>query len=180
MHRYWPSCIHHTNCLDIGVAMQCKSLPLQLLKTVDTVYAHQISCTVALQCCTACVCCCSCTFHTVQEQQSESAMQVFAAAAARDLKQSAAAANILISVGMLCLLSAQHCMCLLLQLLKNLRRSIATLDILGEWGTGARSEDEAALELKTDRIWMEGRAQQKHLSALQVCPLHCLYVFLVA
>ena len=64
----------------------------------------------------------------------------------------------------------QQCLMCLLQLLKNLRHSIATLDILGEWGTGARSEDEAALELKTDRIWMEGRAQQKHLSALQVCP----------
>ena len=62
---------------------------------------------------------------------------------------------------------------MLLQLLKNLQRSVATLDILGEWGTGARAEDEAALELKTDRIWMEGRAQQKHLSALQVS-LHLL------
>lgn len=56
-----------------------------------------------------------------------------------------------------------------LQLLRNLRHSVTTLEILGEWGTGARSEDEAALELKTDRMWMEGRAQQKRLSALQVC-----------
>lgn len=50
------------------------------------------------------------------------------------------------------------------KLLKNLRRSVATLDICGEWGT---ADDEAALEVRTDRIWMEGRAQQKRLSALQ-------------
>lgn len=62
---------------------------------------------------------------------------------------------------------------MLLQLLRNLRHSVATLEILGEWGTGARAEDEAALELKTDRIWMEGRAQQKRLSALQVRPCSC-------
>ena len=55
-------------------------------------------------------------------------------------------------------------MLMLLQLLKNLRRSVATLDICGEWGT---ADDEAALEVKTDRVWMEGRAQQKRLSALQ-------------
>lgn len=110
VHRYWPSCIHRTSCLDIGVAMQCKCLPLQLLRTVDTVYTHQISCTtsVALQCCTACVCCCSCTLHAVQEQQNESAMQVFAAAAARYLKQSAAAANVLISM-LECCVCCQPC-----------------------------------------------------------------------
>ena len=54
-----------------------------------------------------------------------------------------------------------------LQLLTNLRRSVATLDICGEWGTGSKANDEAALEVKTDRVWMEGRAQQKRLSALQ-------------
>lgn len=53
------------------------------------------------------------------------------------------------------------------KLLKNLRRSVTTLDICGEWGTGDRADDEAALEVKTDRVWMEGRAQQKRLSALQ-------------
>lgn len=53
------------------------------------------------------------------------------------------------------------------KLLKNLRRSVATLDICGEWGTGSKANDEAALEVKTDRVWMEGRAQQKRLSALQ-------------
>lgn len=56
----------------------------------------------------------------------------------------------------------------MLQLLKNLRRSVATLDVCGEWGTGDSANDEAALEVRTDRIWMEGRAQQKRLSALQV------------
>ena len=56
----------------------------------------------------------------------------------------------------------------MLQLLKNLRRSVTTLDICGEWGTGDSANDEAALEVKTDRVWMEGRAQQKRLSALQV------------
>ena len=56
----------------------------------------------------------------------------------------------------------------MLQLLKNLRRSVATLDICGEWGTGDSADDEAALEVKTDRVWMEGRAQQRRLSALQV------------
>ncbi|KAL3161786.1 hypothetical protein ABBQ38_008880 [Trebouxia sp. C0009 RCD-2024] len=53
------------------------------------------------------------------------------------------------------------------KLLKNLRRSVTTLEICGEWGTGDSANDEAALEVKTDRIWMEGRAQQKRLSALQ-------------
>lgn len=61
----------------------------------------------------------------------------------------------------------------MLQLLKNLRRSVTTLDICGEWGTGDSANDEAALEVKTHRIWMEGRAQQKRLSALQVS-LHAL------
>ena len=56
----------------------------------------------------------------------------------------------------------------MLQLLKNLRQSVATLDICGEWGTGDSANDEAALEVKSDRIWMEGRAQQRRLSALQV------------
>lgn len=56
----------------------------------------------------------------------------------------------------------------MLQLLKNLRRSVATLDVCGEWGTGDSANDEAALEVRTDRIWMEGRAQQKRFSALQV------------
>ena len=55
-----------------------------------------------------------------------------------------------------------------MQLLKNLRQSIATLEICGEWGTGQRANDDASLEVRTERVWMEGRAQQKRLSALQV------------
>ena len=59
-------------------------------------------------------------------------MQMFAPAAARDLKQSETAANVLIfNTGMLCLLSAHHRMCLLLQWLKDVYYSIATLNILG-------------------------------------------------
>ncbi|KAK9829283.1 hypothetical protein WJX72_004934 [[Myrmecia] bisecta] len=51
--------------------------------------------------------------------------------------------------------------------LRNLRRSIATLDICGEWGTGRAESDEATLEVSTERVWMQGRAPQKRLSALQ-------------
>jgi len=50
------------------------------------------------------------------------------------------------------------------QLLKNLRQSVATLQICGEWGSG---NDDATLEMSTDRVWMQGRAPQKRLTALQ-------------
>ncbi|KAK9833755.1 hypothetical protein WJX74_005066 [Apatococcus lobatus] len=53
------------------------------------------------------------------------------------------------------------------QLLKNLQRSIQTLEICGEWNVGGQDEAEATLEMRTDRIWMQGRAPQKQLSALQ-------------
>lgn len=55
---------------------------------------------------------------------------------------------------------------LVAQLLKNLRRSVATLQICGEWR--AENED-ATLEMSTQRVWVQGRAPQKRLSALQVC-----------
>ena len=58
--------------------------------------------------------------------------------------------------------------CLVSQLLKNLQRSIQTLEICGEWNVGGQDEAEATLEMRTDRIWMQGRAPQKQLSALQV------------
>ncbi|CAL8470645.1 g10187 [Coccomyxa elongata] len=51
-----------------------------------------------------------------------------------------------------------------IKLLKNLRRSVATLQICGEWR--AENED-AALEMSTQRVWVQGRAPQKRLSALQ-------------
>ena len=51
------------------------------------------------------------------------------------------------------------------QLLKNLRQSVATLQICGEWGSG---NDDATLEMSTDSVWMQGRAPQKRLTALQV------------
>lgn len=51
-----------------------------------------------------------------------------------------------------------------IQLLKNLRRSVTTLDICGQWG---EKGDEATLEMETKRVWMQGRAPQKRLSTLQ-------------
>ena len=53
----------------------------------------------------------------------------------------------------------------LMQSLRNLCRSIATLDICGEWRTDS---DEATLEIATELVWMQGRAPAKRLSALQV------------
>lgn len=50
------------------------------------------------------------------------------------------------------------------QLLKNLRQSVATLQICGEWGS---ANDDATLEMSTQRVWMQGRAPQKRLTALQ-------------
>lgn len=48
--------------------------------------------------------------------------------------------------------------------MKNLRQSVATLQICGEWGS---ANDDATLEMSTDRVWMQGRAPQKRLTALQ-------------
>jgi hypothetical protein len=53
------------------------------------------------------------------------------------------------------------------KLLRNLRHSVTTLQICGEWGEGQHETDEATLEMKTERVWMQGRAPQKRLSALQ-------------
>ena len=50
------------------------------------------------------------------------------------------------------------------QLLKNLRQSVATLQICGEWGSG---KDEATLQMSTERVWMQGRVPQKRLTTLQ-------------
>ena len=46
----------------------------------------------------------------------------------------------------------------------NLRRSITTLDICGEWG----GDREATLEMSLGDVYVQGRAPQKRLSALQV------------
>ena len=59
--------------------------------------------------------------------------------------------------------SAESCV-LPLQLLMNLRRSITTLDICGEWG----GDREATLEMSLGNVYVQGRAPQKRLSALQV------------
>lgn len=50
------------------------------------------------------------------------------------------------------------------QLLLNLRQSVATLDICGEWG----SNEEATLEMQSGAVYVQGRAPQNRLSALQV------------
>ena len=41
---------------------------------------------------------------------------------------------------------------------------MATLQICGEWGSG---NDDATLEMSTERVWVQGRAPQKRLTALQ-------------
>ncbi|CAK0782854.1 hypothetical protein CVIRNUC_006049 [Coccomyxa viridis] len=51
-----------------------------------------------------------------------------------------------------------------LHLLKNLRQSVATLQICGEWGAG---KEEATLQMSTERVWMQGRVPQKRLTTLQ-------------
>lgn len=53
------------------------------------------------------------------------------------------------------------------QLLHSLRKSVATLQISGDWGAGNGEDNDATLELSTDCIWMQGRAPQKRLSLLQ-------------
>lgn len=52
-----------------------------------------------------------------------------------------------------------------IKLLKNLQRSVATLEICGEWDKEGSAE--ATLEMSTPRIWMQGRAPQHQLSLLQ-------------
>ncbi|GMH40236.1 hypothetical protein BSKO_08140 [Bryopsis sp. KO-2023] len=52
-----------------------------------------------------------------------------------------------------------------IQLLKNLRQSVATLEVCGEWDKEDTAE--ATLEMSTPRIWMQGRAPQRRLSVLQ-------------
>lgn len=57
-----------------------------------------------------------------------------------------------------------------MQLLKNLRQSVATLQICGEWGAG---KEEATLQMSTERVWMQGRVPQKRLTTLQAATLLC-------
>ena len=57
-----------------------------------------------------------------------------------------------------------------MQLLKNLRQSVATLQICGEWGSG---KEEATLQMSTERVWMQGRVPQKRLTTLQASALLC-------
>ena len=59
------------------------------------------------------------------------------------------------------------------QLLKNLRQSVATLQICGDWAQQGSGQD-AVLEMATERVWVQGRASQKRLMALQVWPRTCM------
>lgn len=52
-----------------------------------------------------------------------------------------------------------------IQVLQNLRQSVATLEVCGEWDQEGSAE--ATLEMSTPRIWMQGRAAQRQLSVLQ-------------
>lgn len=54
----------------------------------------------------------------------------------------------------------------LVKLLLNLQKSVATLSVCGEWGSG-NSDDEAALEMSSARVWVQGRAPAARLSTLQ-------------
>ena len=53
------------------------------------------------------------------------------------------------------------------QLLRQLRQGVQTLHVCGDWGA---SED-AVLDMHTPRVWVQGRAAHKRISALQVPPL---------
>lgn len=63
----------------------------------------------------------------------------------------------------------------LVRLLANLQKSVATLSVCGEWGAGGEEggkgpsggDDEAALEMSSARVWVEGRAPAARLSSLQ-------------
>ena len=62
----------------------------------------------------------------------------------------------------------------LVRLLANLQKSVATLSVCGEWGAGEEGgkgssggDDEAALEMSSARVWVQGRAPAARLSSLQ-------------
>ena len=59
----------------------------------------------------------------------------------------------------------------LVKLLANLQKSVATLSVCGEWGgdngKGNSGDDEAALEMSSARVWVQGRAPAARLSSLQ-------------
>lgn len=50
------------------------------------------------------------------------------------------------------------------QLLRNLREGVQTLHVCGDWAV----TDDAVLDMSTDRVWVQGRAPRKRISALQV------------
>lgn len=52
-----------------------------------------------------------------------------------------------------------------IRVLQNLRKSVATLEICGEWDQEGSAE--ATLEMSTPRIWMQGRAAHRQLTVLQ-------------
>lgn len=62
----------------------------------------------------------------------------------------------------------------LVQLLKRLQKSIATLETCGDWGKKDSAENrktfqrDSTLELETKRVWAQARAPQKQLFDLKV------------
>eukprot|EP00803_Ostreobium_quekettii_P005045 evm.model.scf_116.7 EVM.evm.TU.scf_116.7 scf_116:65647-71826(+) len=51
-----------------------------------------------------------------------------------------------------------------IKLLKNLQRSVATLNVCGSWHSDS---EESTLEMRSRRVWIQGRAPNKRLSVLQ-------------
>ena len=72
-------------------------------------------------------------------------------------------------IGLLCCSSPHQAhMSWCLQLLRSLKHSVATLQVSGGFGVGPREREEATLEVRTDRVWLQGRASQRRLGRLQV------------
>ena len=65
--------------------------------------------------------------------------------------------------------------CACAQLLKNLRQSVATLQVCGDWAQQGANGQDAVLEMATERVWVQGRASQKRLIALQVRLSPCVH-----
>lgn len=51
--------------------------------------------------------------------------------------------------------------------LRNLQRSVQTMQSGGEWQNSSSGSEEATLEMSTERVWLQGRAASQTLQALQ-------------